>query len=103
MVDMGDCKIQFESVILGLQKKQQDSIGEVSEQIEQMSKMKNKVDKDKNMIINEISEVRAATEEVNRSKNVAEKKLRELVVALGDIKKKAEVAGLNLGQLEQAK
>ena len=34
---------------------------------------------------------------------MAEKKLRELVVALGDIKKKAEIAGLNLGQLEQAK
>ena len=40
--DMEECKIQFESVILGLQKKQQDSIGEMSEQIEQMSKMKNK-------------------------------------------------------------
>ena len=40
--DIEECKIQFEAVIAGLQKKQQDSVAEMSEQIEQLQKMKSK-------------------------------------------------------------
>ena len=67
-----------------MKKKQQDSVAEISEQIDQLSKMKAKyfspslflhncfhiyrVDQDKSKIIVEVSEVRAATDEVARSK-----------------------------------
>ena len=48
-----ECKIRFEAAIIGLQKKQQDSTAEMGEQIEQLQKMKSKIDKDKALIINE--------------------------------------------------
>ena len=40
--DIEECKIQFEAVTCGLIKKQQDSVAEMSEQIEQLQKMKAK-------------------------------------------------------------
>ena len=89
-----------EAVIIGLQKKQQDSTAEMGEQIEQLQKMKSKIDKDKALIINETSEVRAAADEVARSKNSAEKKLRELGNILADIRKKVEIGNLNVGNYE---
>merc|ERR1719342_1552250 len=98
--DIEECKIQFEAVIIGLQKKQQDSVAEMGEQIEQLQKMKSKIDKDKALIINETSEVRAASDEVVRSKNSAEKKLRELVNTLAEIKKKVEIGNLNIANYE---
>merc|ERR1719312_1864180 len=45
--DIEECKIQFEAVTCGLVKKQQDSVAEMSEQIEQLQKMKAKIEKDK--------------------------------------------------------
>ena len=98
--DIEECKIQFEAVIIGLQKKQQDSTAEMGEQIEQLQKMKSKIDKDKALIINETSEVRAAADEVARSKNSAEKKLRELGNVLAEIKKKVEIGMLNVANYE---
>ena len=98
--DIEECKIQFEAVIIGLQKKQQDSVAEMGEQVEQLQKMKCKIDKDKALIINETSEVRAATDEVTRSKNSAEKKLRELGNTLADIKKKVEIGNLNVANYD---
>ena len=66
--DIEESKIQFESILVSLKKKQQDSVAEMTEQIDQLQKMKNKIDKDKSAIINETSELRAATEEVIKSK-----------------------------------
>ena len=52
----------------GMKKKQSDSVAEMNEQIDQLSKMKQKVDKDKDQIVKEINDVRGATDEVGRSK-----------------------------------
>ena len=53
---------------MSLKKKQADSISEMSEQMDQLNKMKVKVAKDCAQIANEINDVRAATDEVGRSK-----------------------------------
>merc|ERR1711992_491908 len=71
--DLEEAKIQQEATIVGLKKKHQDAIAEMSEQIEQLSKMKGKIEKDKTSIMHEIADTRAATDEVNRSKASAEK------------------------------
>ena len=62
-----------------------------------------RIDKDKNQILTEISDVRAATEEVARSKASAEKSSKALVIQLNDINKKVEEAALHLGDFEAAK
>merc|ERR1712142_647409 len=77
--DLEEAKIQQDATVVSLKKKQQDAIVEMSEQIEQLSKMKAKIDKDKIQIMAEISDVRAATDEVGRSKASAEKTYKNLL------------------------
>merc|ERR1711862_814754 len=75
----------------------------MSEQCEQLGKMKAKIDKDKNQIIAEIADVRAGTDEVSRSKASAEKTMRNLNSTLNELNKKVEECNLNLGDMEQFK
>merc|ERR1711962_624741 len=101
--DLEECQIQHEATLISLKKKHQDAVSEMSEQIDQLSKMKSKIEKDKGQISNEISDVRAATDEVNRSKASAEKSHKNLVAQLNDLNKKVEEANLTLGDFEASK
>merc|ERR1719330_980312 len=76
--DLEEAKIQQEATIAGLKKKHQDANAEMQEQIEQLNKIKSKIEKDKTTILHEIQDARAATDEVNRSKASAEKSVRNL-------------------------
>merc|ERR1719356_2317760 len=76
--DLEESNINHESLINGLKKKQQDAIQEMNDQIDQLMKMKAKVDKDKSLILHEIDDIRAATDEVNRSKASIEKSIQAL-------------------------
>merc|ERR1719192_2477129 len=64
--DLEEAHIQQESTLVGLKKKHQDAIAEMTEQVDQLTKMKSKVEKDKQQIMHEIADVRAATDEVHR-------------------------------------
>merc|ERR1711876_111933 len=48
--DLEEAQIQQESTLLGLKKKHQDAVSEMSEQIDQLSVMKSKIEKDKTQI-----------------------------------------------------
>merc|ERR1712061_732935 len=95
--------IQHETTLISLKKKHQDAVAEMSEQIDQLSKMKAKIEKDKSNLLHEISDVRAATEEIGRSKASAEKSNKGLLGSLNDANKKVEEASLTLGDFENNK
>merc|ERR1712173_439958 len=76
---------------------------EMQEQIEQLDKIKAKIEKDKTVIMHETADVRAATYEVNRSKAASEKSLRNLQGTLNELGKKIEEASLTLGDIEAGK
>merc|ERR1711936_1048076 len=101
--DVEECRIQHDATRVSMKKKQQDAVAEMSEQIDQLSKMKAKIEKDKSQIMAEIADVRAATDEVTRSKASAEKSMRNLSNNLNDLNKKVEECNLNLGDMEQSK
>merc|ERR1712128_422299 len=101
--DLEEANIQRDATITSLKRKQQDAIAEMSEQIDQLAKMKAKIEKDKSQIMIEIQDVRAATDEVGRSKASAEKSFRNLSGALHDQAKKVEEASLTLGDMEAGK
>merc|ERR1712050_155121 len=94
--DLEEAHISQEATMVSLKKKHQDAIAEMSEQIEQLNKMKNKVEKDKTLIMREIADARAAVDEVNRSKAASEKSHRNLLSTLNDQSKKIEEATLTL-------
>merc|ERR1719249_81259 len=101
--DLEECRIQHDATLVSLKKKQADSIAEMSEQMDQLNKMKSKVNKDCSQIMAEVQDVRAATDEVGRSKASAEKSQRALAATLTDLTKKIEEVNLNLGDFEQSK
>merc|ERR1719309_121158 len=101
--DLEEANIQRDATITSLKRKQQDAIAEMSEQIDQLGKMKAKIEKDKSQIMIEIQDVRAATDEVARSKASAEKSYKNLVGNLNDLNKKGEEFNLNLGDMEAGK
>merc|ERR1712147_518766 len=77
--DLEEAQIQQEATLISLKKKHQDAIAEMTEQIDQLNKMKSKVEKDKTLIMREIADARAAVDEVNRSKAASEKSHRNLL------------------------
>merc|ERR1712223_319623 len=101
--DLEEANIQHETTLISLKKKHQDAVAEMSEQIDQLSKMKAKIEKDKSNLPHEISDVRAATEETGRSKSSAEKSNKGLLGSLNDANKKVEEANLTLGDFENNK
>ena len=101
--DLEEANIQHESTLVGLKKKHQDAVSEMSEQIDQLSKMKAKIEKDKGQLIHEIQDVRAATDEIGRSKASAEKSNKSLVASLNEVNKRVEEANLTLGDFDNAK
>merc|ERR1711884_262017 len=101
--DLEEANIQHESTLMGLKKKHQDAVSEMAEQIDQLSKMKAKIEKDKSSLVHEIQDVRSATDEIGRSKASAEKSNKNLIVQLNEHNKKVEEANLTLGDFENSK
>merc|ERR1739846_242834 len=101
--DLEEAHIQQEATLISLKKKHQDAVAEMSEQIEQLNRMKAKVDKDKSHIMHEIADARAAADEIARAKASSEKSNKNLISQLNDINKKVEEANMTLGDFESQK
>merc|ERR1719188_1127731 len=101
--DLEESNIQQESTMMNLKRKHQDAIAEMSEQIDQLSKMKAKIEKDKNSINHEIQDVRAATDEIIRSKASAEKSNKNLCAQLNDCNKKSRRSQSNTWRFRKRK
>merc|ERR1712213_90575 len=98
--DLEEANIQQESTMMNLKRKHQDAVAEMSEQIDQLTKMKAKIEKDKNSISHEIGDVRAATDEIVRSKASAEKSNKGLIATLNDLNKKVEEASMTINDYD---
>merc|ERR1712172_160274 len=85
--DLEEAHIQHEATLIGLKKKHQDAVSEMSEQIEQLSAMKGRIEKDKTLLMHEVQDVRSATDEIGRSKASSEKSNKNLITALNDVNK----------------
>jgi len=101
--DIEEVNIQHESILSNLKRKHQDAIQEMTEQIDQLQKMKAKIEKDKTHILNEIAEGRAATDEVMRAQSSSDKSNKALTATLTELGKKLAEANLTLGDFEAAK
>merc|ERR1712112_810113 len=101
--DVEEANIASESVLGNLKRKQGDAVLEMQEQIDALQKMKAKIDKDKQCIMAEISDARAATDEVVRSQASADKSNKNLVDNLNGINKKVDAANLTLGDFGATK
>merc|ERR1711970_1427057 len=101
--DVEEANIQQESILGNLKRKQGDSVGEMTDQVDALSKMKVKIDKDKITIMNEISDVRAATDEVMRAQAAVDKANHNMLDQLNAINKRVDAASLTLGDYAASK
>merc|ERR1719493_151064 len=101
--DVEEANIASESVLSNLKRKQGDSVLEMQEQTDALQKMKAKIDKDKQTIMAEIADARAATDEVGRSQAAADKANKNLLETLNAINKKVDAANLTLGDFGMSK
>merc|ERR1719210_1451443 len=88
--DVEENNIHHEAILLSLRKKHQDSIAEMSEQIDQLGKLKARIEKDKMTVRMQLDDTRAAIEHVNHDKAVAEKNLRGQEQTLHALQKKID-------------
>jgi len=101
--DVEEANIASESVLTNLKRKQGDSVLEMQEQTDALQKMKAKIDKDKQIIMAEIADARAATDEVGRSQASADKSNKNLLETLNAINKKLDAANLTIGDFAMMK
>ena len=101
--DLEEARIQHDSVLINLKKRNQDALLDTTEQINQQTKMKSKIEKEKAKIQAECNDARSALDEMNRAKLSSEKSNRNLTGHLNELSKKIEEARLTLGDFESTK
>merc|ERR1739838_949242 len=101
--DVEETWIGSESVLSNMKRKQGDATLEMTEQIDALQKMKAKIDKDKVIIMAEISDARAATDEVVRAQASADKSNKALLEQLNATNKKVDAANLTLSDFGMSK
>ncbi|KAH6942300.1 hypothetical protein HPB50_003324 [Hyalomma asiaticum] len=101
--DLEESNLQHEQAMSNLRKKHNDSVAELSEQIDQLNKHKAKVEKEKAQIKSELEDMRANVEHLNRDKANAEKQVKQLEVQLADAQFKLDETNRTLNDLDGAK
>ena len=88
--DVEENNIHHETTLLSLRKKHQDAVSEMSEQTDQLGKIKTKIEKDKMTVRLQLDDTRAATDHIYHEKAVAEKNCKTLEAQLVTLQKKID-------------
>ncbi|KAM9346310.1 myosin heavy chain, skeletal muscle, adult-like isoform 2-T2 [Symphorus nematophorus] len=94
--DLEESTLQHESIAATLRKKQADSVAELSDQIDNMQRVKQKLEKEKSELKMEIDDVMSNMESVLKSKANLEKMCRSLEDQMNEYKTKADEAQRSL-------
>ncbi|CAF0997372.1 unnamed protein product [Adineta steineri] len=88
--DLEEANLQHEATAAQLRKKHQDAVTEMGEQIDQLQKLKIKLEKEKQTIKSETGDLRTQVEHLQKGKVAAEKLSKQLEQQLNDIQVKLE-------------
>lgn len=101
--DLEEAAIQHESTLSSLKKKHMDAVAEMSEQVDQLNKMKQKIEKEKHGKRLQIDEVKGAMDTVLNEKASVEKQNHHLNQQLSDTTRRCEEANLTLSDFDNSK
>nr|XP_020641641.1 myosin-1B-like isoform X4 [Pogona vitticeps] len=88
--DLEEATLQHEATVAALRKKHADSASELAEQIDNLQRVKQKLEKEKSELKMEIDDLAGNMESVSKAKSVLEKLSRSLEDQLSEIKAKEE-------------
>merc|ERR1711923_585698 len=101
--DLEEANIQHEGILVGLKKKHVDATSEMSEQVDQLNKMKQKVEKEKHAKKLQIDEIMAAIDIIANEKASLEKQNTLLQHQLSDVNRRCGEASLTLSDYDNAR
>ncbi|CAF1111435.1 unnamed protein product [Rotaria sp. Silwood1] len=83
--DLEEANLQHEATAAQLRKKHQDAVTEMGEQIDQLQKVKNKLEKEKVTVKAELDDVRSQVDHIQKGKATAEKLSKQLEQQLNEM------------------
>ncbi|XP_075725779.1 myosin heavy chain, muscle-like isoform X7 [Rhipicephalus microplus] len=101
--DLEESNLQHEQAMSNLRKKHNDSVAEMSEQIDQLNKHKAKVEKERATLAAEVSDLQSLLDHSNKSQANAEKQVKQLEVQLADAQFKLDETNRTLNDLDGGK
>jgi len=101
--DLEESNIQHEAAVAAFRKKHNDSISEMSEQIDHLTKMKQKIEKEKDALKREGDDAKAAMDGLTREKAASEKIIKTVQGQVNDIQGKLDEAQRTLGDFDVQK
>ncbi|XP_026523363.1 myosin-1B-like isoform X8 [Notechis scutatus] len=101
--DLEEATLQHEATSAALRKKHADSTAEYAEQIDNLQRVKQKLEKEKSELKMEIDDLASNMESVSKSKSTLEKLSRSLEDQLSEIKTKAEEQQRTINDLSAQK
>ncbi|NWY63750.1 MYH4 protein, partial [Erithacus rubecula] len=101
--DLEEATLQHEATAAALRKKHADSTAELGEQIDNLQRVKQKLEKEKSELKMEIDDLAGRTEIITKSKAILEKKYRTLEDEMSEIKIKLEEHQRNVNEMVMQK
>merc|ERR1711874_829986 len=101
--DIEESNIQHEAAVAAFRKKHNDSISEMSEQIDHLTKMKQKIEKEKDALKREGDDAKAVMDGLTREKAASEKIIKTVQGQVNDIQGKLDEAQRTLGDFDVQK
>ncbi|XP_071547331.1 myosin heavy chain, muscle-like isoform X19 [Panulirus ornatus] len=101
--DLEESNIQHEAALANLRKKHNDAVGEMSEQIDHLNKMKARAEREKTTLSSELNDARSAADILSNEKAAAEKMTKQLQHQCNEIQSKLDEANRTLNDFDAAK
>ncbi|CAF1220495.1 unnamed protein product [Adineta steineri] len=101
--DLEEANLQHEATAAQLRKKHQDAVHEMGEQMDQLQKIKNKLEKEKQSVRSELDDLRAQVEHAQKGKFAAEKLSKQLEQQLNEFHIKLDEHHRQVTDLSQQK
>jgi len=101
--DVEECGIQHDAAVGALRKKHNDAVAEMSEQVDHLTKMKQKIEKEKETMRREGEDAKSAMDGLQRDKAVAEKGGKVIQGHLQEVQTKLDEANRTLNDFDVQK
>ncbi|XP_014231486.1 myosin heavy chain, muscle isoform X14 [Trichogramma pretiosum] len=101
--DLEEANIQHESALAILRKKHNDAVAEMGEQIDQLNKIKARIEKEKVQYFSELNDMRASVDHLSNEKAAQEKIAKQLQHQLNEAQGKIEELTRTVNDFDAAK
>merc|ERR1712042_232539 len=101
--DYEECNIQHEASVAAFRKKHNDAVAEMSDQIDHLTKLKQKIDKEKDVMRHEAEEAKAGMDALAHDKAAAEKVGKNVQANILELQTKLDEANRCVSDMDAAK